>query len=89
MYFFGFLVIKQISFRFAVKVGVATAAVYYLKEQDVWKSSNDSIKTLEKVKDSCKPLVQDIKTQIPFEVSSSLDIYSWIKWNCYFRSIDI
>lgn len=67
-YFNAHYFILTNNLRFAVKVGVATAAVYYIKEQDVWKSSNESIKTIEKLKDGCKPYVQEIKTQIPIEV---------------------
>lgn len=55
-------------FRFAVKLGIATASVYYLKEQNVWKSSNDSVRILEKIKETCKPYVLEIKNQIPVEV---------------------
>lgn len=57
-----------ILFRFAVKVGLATAAVYYVKDQGVWKNSNESIKTYEKLKETVKPYVQDLKSQIPIEV---------------------
>lgn len=49
-------------------MGIATAAVYYIKEQDVWKSSNESVKTLERFKVICKPYVLEAKKQIPMEV---------------------
>ncbi|XP_018579220.1 MICOS complex subunit MIC13 homolog QIL1 isoform X2 [Anoplophora glabripennis] len=73
--------------KFAVKVGLATAAVYYVKEQGVWKNSNESIKTYEKLKETAKPYVQDLKAQLPVELPelpeterlSSLAKRSWNK----------
>lgn len=63
IYFF-----QIIFFRFTIKVGLASAAVYYVKEQGVWKNSNESIKTYEKLKETVKPYAQDLKAQIPIEV---------------------
>ncbi|KAJ8950706.1 hypothetical protein NQ318_012786 [Aromia moschata] len=54
--------------KFAVKVGLATAAIYYVKEQNVWKNSNESLKTYEKLKETVKPYVQEAKSQIPIEL---------------------
>lgn len=51
-----------------MKVGIATAAVYYIKEQNVWRSSNESVETLERLKGVCKPYVQEMTSQIPVEV---------------------
>ncbi|VEN34738.1 unnamed protein product [Callosobruchus maculatus] len=51
----------------AVKIGIASAAVYYMKEQGIWRPSDESIKTLDKMKLTVQPYVETVKKQIPFE----------------------
>ncbi|KAG5897050.1 hypothetical protein JTB14_025866 [Gonioctena quinquepunctata] len=73
--------------KLALKVGIASAAVYYVKDQGVWKSSNESVKTYENLKELVDPYLQDIKSKIPIEFPelpergklSSLAKQSWNK----------
>nr|CAI5833954.1 unnamed protein product [Callosobruchus analis] len=53
--------------KLAVKIGIASAAVYYMKEQGIWRPSDESIKTLDKMKLAAQPYVETVKKQIPFE----------------------
>ncbi|KAK9871252.1 hypothetical protein WA026_011526 [Henosepilachna vigintioctopunctata] len=54
--------------RLSVKVGLAATAVYYLKEEGVWKDSDISLKALDKLKQTSEPYVQQIKAQVPLEL---------------------
>ncbi|KAJ8920416.1 hypothetical protein NQ315_005282 [Exocentrus adspersus] len=54
--------------KFAVKLGLAGAAVYFTKEEGVWKNSDESVKTYNKMKQSVRPYIQEIKTQLPVEL---------------------
>lgn len=56
-----------LSSRFVVKVGLASAAVYYINRQGLWRSSDDSIKTYMKLKENVNPYIQQAKSQIPYE----------------------
>ncbi|KAJ8962014.1 hypothetical protein NQ314_005796 [Rhamnusium bicolor] len=64
-------------FKFAVKVGLATTAVYYINEQGVWRNSNESVRTYEKFKDTIKPYIQDVKSQIPIELPTLPETDKW------------
>ncbi|GJQ82566.1 hypothetical protein Trydic_g13021 [Trypoxylus dichotomus] len=55
-------------FKFAVKVGVAGGAVYYLADQGVWKDSNETTKLYEKINETLKPYIQEAKSQIPIDI---------------------
>ncbi|XP_072384266.1 MICOS complex subunit MIC13 homolog QIL1 isoform X1 [Diabrotica undecimpunctata] len=73
--------------RFAIKAGIAATAVYYIKEQGVWKQSDESIKAYEKIKEVACPYVKELTSQIPYElpklpesdVASSIVKESWNK----------
>ncbi|CAH1982773.1 unnamed protein product [Acanthoscelides obtectus] len=57
-----------------------------MKEQGIWKPSDESIKTLEKMKHTVNPYVDTVKKQIPFEVpklpqSESLSSLIKQSWN--------
>ncbi|CAH1119299.1 unnamed protein product [Phaedon cochleariae] len=69
---------------FTVKVGIAAAAVYYIKEQGVWRSSNVSVQNIEKFKETINPYVQDVKAQIPIElpdIPEQNELSSFVKQN--------
>ncbi|XP_057658506.1 MICOS complex subunit MIC13 homolog QIL1 isoform X1 [Diorhabda carinulata] len=53
---------------FAIKAGVATAAVYYINEQGIWKPSNESVKVYPKIKEVATPYVEQVTAQIPYEL---------------------
>ncbi|CAH0559605.1 unnamed protein product [Brassicogethes aeneus] len=54
---------------FAVKVGLAGGAVYYINNQGVWsQDSQESVKTYNNIKTSINPYIDDIKAQIPIEL---------------------
>lgn len=63
------LFLKTEYSRFTIKAGLAGGAVYYLADQGVWKESTESIKICDRMNIKMKPYVDDIKKQIPFEVS--------------------
>lgn len=58
-------------FRFAVKLGLAGGAVYYVADQGVWKDSTETTKLFEKINEGLKPYLQEAKAQIPIEVNSN------------------
>lgn len=55
-------------YRFGVKVGIAAGAVYYLSEQGVWKSSDESIKIYGKLNTILSPYVKQVTEKVPIEV---------------------
>lgn len=55
--------------RFGIKVGIAAGAVYYLKEQGVFKSSDEAHQVYGKINNALQPYVQEVKKQIPIEVN--------------------
>ncbi|KRT83760.1 hypothetical protein AMK59_4415 [Oryctes borbonicus] len=55
-------------FKFAVKVGIAGGAVYYLADQGVWKDSKETTKLYEKINETLKPYMQEARAQIPIEI---------------------
>ncbi|KAL3280295.1 hypothetical protein HHI36_017785 [Cryptolaemus montrouzieri] len=54
--------------RLAVKVGLAGTAVYYLKEEGVWNESEVSLKSLDKLKETVNPHLEQIKAQVPLKL---------------------
>lgn len=56
-------------FRFAIKVGIAGGTVYYLSSVGVWKESAESTKIYGKLNTVLGPHIQDLRKQLPIEVS--------------------
>ncbi|XP_019869713.1 MICOS complex subunit MIC13 homolog QIL1 isoform X2 [Aethina tumida] len=54
--------------KLAVKVGLAAGAVYYIKDQGVWKESEETQKTCQELKSTINPYIRDLKAQIPIEL---------------------
>ncbi|CAH1106116.1 unnamed protein product [Psylliodes chrysocephalus] len=73
--------------KFAVKIGLASAAFYYVKEEGIWKSSCESEKIYQKLKETAVPYVEKATSQLPIElpklpernVVSSIVKESWNK----------
>lgn len=55
-------------YRFGIKVGIAAGAVYYLSEQGVWKSSDESHKIYGKLNTILSPYVKQVTEKVPIEV---------------------
>ncbi|EFA11746.1 MICOS complex subunit MIC13 homolog QIL1 [Tribolium castaneum] len=55
-------------FRFAIKVGLAASAVYYLNNEGIWKESKESLKAYDKLNTTLEPYVQEARKQVPFEL---------------------
>ncbi|CAG9772432.1 unnamed protein product [Ceutorhynchus assimilis] len=76
---------------FAIKAGIAASAVYYIKEQGIWKDSDAAIATGNRLKATLNPYVEEIKAQIPVElphVPETENIGQLLQeyWNCGVRS---
>ncbi|KAJ3641125.1 hypothetical protein Zmor_027643 [Zophobas morio] len=54
--------------RFAIKAGLAAGAVYYIKEEGIWKESQEALKAYDKLNTAMEPYVGEIRKQIPFEL---------------------
>ncbi|KAK9739083.1 MICOS complex subunit MIC13, QIL1 [Popillia japonica] len=72
--------------RFAVKLGLAGGAVYYVADQGVWKDSTETTKLYEKINEGLKPYLQEAKAQIPIEIpelpkSSRISYLTKLYWN--------
>ncbi|KAJ8985775.1 hypothetical protein NQ317_014428 [Molorchus minor] len=72
--------------KFAFKVGLATATVYYVRDQGVWRNSTESVQTYERLKETVRPYVQEVTSQIPIELpelpqSESLSSLVKQSWN--------
>lgn len=61
------IVIKKSFSRFGVKVGIAAGAVYYLKEEGVFKSSDEAHQVYGKINNALQPYLQEAKKQLPIE----------------------
>lgn len=59
--------------RFAVKVGLAGTAIYYMKKEGIWNESELSLKALDKLNEASKPHLDQIKAQVPLEVSAVIN----------------
>ncbi|ERL85466.1 hypothetical protein D910_02885 [Dendroctonus ponderosae] len=55
-------------FRFAIKAGLAASAIYYVREQGVWKNSDETIETGKRLKSAVSPYIEEVKAQIPIEL---------------------
>lgn len=63
------IISKNFICRFGIKVGIAVGAVYYIKEQGVFKSSDDAHQVYGKINNALQPYVQELKKQLPVEVN--------------------
>ncbi|XP_060526107.1 MICOS complex subunit MIC13 homolog QIL1 [Cylas formicarius] len=54
--------------KFAVKVGLAASAVYYTKQQGIWRDSDESLKAYNKIKSELCPYVKQITSRVPIEL---------------------
>ncbi|KAL1513247.1 hypothetical protein ABEB36_002680 [Hypothenemus hampei] len=54
--------------KFSIKAGLATAAIYYVREQGIWRNSDEAIEASNKIKSAVKPYVDEVKAQIPIEM---------------------
>lgn len=66
--YFESLFKKTVFSRFGIKVGIAAGAVYYLKEQGVFRSSDEAHQVYGKIGNALQPYVQEVKKQLPIEV---------------------
>ncbi|XP_022919362.1 MICOS complex subunit MIC13 homolog QIL1 [Onthophagus taurus] len=55
-------------FRFAIKCGLAGAAVYYVSDQGVWKESKETTKLYNKINDFLCPYMKQAQAQLPIEI---------------------
>ncbi|GLV44102.1 QIL1 [Carabus blaptoides fortunei] len=57
-------------FRFGIKLGLATGAIYYVSEQGVWRGSDETVKLCNQICTAVSPYTNEIKKQIPYELPS-------------------
>ncbi|XP_050293125.1 MICOS complex subunit MIC13 homolog QIL1 isoform X2 [Anthonomus grandis grandis] len=77
--------------KFAVKAGLAATAVYYIKEQGIFKNSDEAIASAQRLKTAVNPYISEIKSQIPVElpeVPHTENVGQLAKeyWNCGVRA---
>ncbi|XP_066149831.1 MICOS complex subunit MIC13 homolog QIL1-like [Euwallacea fornicatus] len=53
---------------FAIKAGLAGTAVYYVRNQGIWNTSEEAIEASKRVKTAVDPYLNDLLRQIPFEL---------------------
>ncbi|XP_045463487.1 MICOS complex subunit MIC13 homolog QIL1 [Harmonia axyridis] len=53
---------------FAVKLGVAGTAIYYMKKEGLWDDSEVSLKALDRLKEVSQPHLEQIKAQVPLDL---------------------
>lgn len=66
----------RIFSRFGIKVGIAGGAIYYLKEQGVFRSSDEAHQVYGKINSALQPYVQEVKKQLPVEVNNTVSVPS-------------
>lgn len=60
---------NNMLYRFGIKLGIAAGAVYYLSEQGVWRSSDESHQIYGKLNTILSPYVKQVTENVPIEVS--------------------
>lgn len=71
-------------FRLAVKTGLAGGAVYYSREEGIWKENTDQV--YERYSNALQPHLASVKQQIPVEVRSIFSAAEWLFGNTDERS---
>lgn len=59
---------RAVFSRFGIKVGIAASAIYYLKEQGVFKDSDEAHKVYGRINSALQPYLQEAKKHVPIEV---------------------
>lgn len=70
-------ILRTIFSRFGIKVGIAAGAVYYLKEQGVFRSSDEAHQVYGKINNALQPYVQEVKKQLPVQVNDAV-YFVWL-----------